>query len=92
MANRDQRVNLMVNQGRQLGRSLLLLAHHVSIFVGFVAGSVRWMVEALRWISLFARSTTSMFDSVYRLLQWGKRRAAPGVREVCPAPAGGQGG
>lgn len=87
MGTHDQRVNLIVNRGRQLGRSLMLLAYHVSVFAVFVARSVRWVVEALRWLSLFARYTTSMFDSIYRLLHWGRRKSGPEVKEVCPAPA-----
>lgn len=82
MATHGQRLNLIVNQCRQLGRSLLLLAHHISVFAAFGGRSVRWVVEALRWLCLFAGYTTSMFDSIYRLLHWGRRKSAPGVREV----------
>lgn len=86
MAGHDQRVNLIINQGRQLGRSLLLLAHYTTLFVAFVGRSVQWMAEAVKWTSLFARYTVSMFDSVYRHLHWGKRKnAAGGAREICPS-------
>lgn len=83
MAVHDPRVNLLINHWRQLGRNLLLLCHYTTVFVAFVGRTVRWMVEAVRWTCLFARYTTSMFDSIFRLLHWGKRKS---VRGVCPAP------
>ena len=84
MAGHDQRVNLIINHGRQLGRSLLLLAHYTTVFVAFVGRTVQWMVDAVKWTSLFARYTVSVFDSIYRHLHWGKRK---GARELCPASA-----
>lgn len=87
MALQDQRISLILNRGRQLGRSLLLLVHYMSVFVAFVGHTVQWMVEAVRWTCVFARYTTSMFDSIYRLLHWGKRRSVTGGgREMCPTP------
>lgn len=82
MAGHDQRVNLIINQGRQLGRSLMLLAHYTTVFVAFVGRTVQWMVDAVKWTSLFARYTVSVFDSIYRHLHWGKRK---GAREICPS-------
>lgn len=79
----DPRVNLIVNHCRQLGRSLLLLAHYATVFVAFAGRSVQWLVEVVKWTALFARYTVSVFESIYRYLTWGKRR---GGREVCPAP------
>lgn len=87
MAVHDQRVNLILNQGRQLGRSLVLLAHYTTVFVAFVGRTVQWMVHAVEWTTLFGRYTLSVFDSVYRLVLWGKRRSigggAGGARELC---------
>lgn len=83
MAGHDQRVNLIINQGRQLGRSLLLLAHYTTVFVAFVGRTVQWMVDAVKWTSLFARYTVSVFDSIYRHLHWGKRKSV--AREICPS-------
>ncbi|KAK9525796.1 hypothetical protein VZT92_016476 [Zoarces viviparus] len=85
MAGHDQGVNRIINQGRQLGRSLLLLVHYTAVFVAFAGRSVQWMVAAVRWTTLFARYTVSVFDSIYRHLHWGKRKsAAGGAREICP--------
>lgn len=84
MARHDQRVNLIINHGRQLGRSLALLVHYATVFVAFVGRTVQWMVDAVKWTSLFARYTVSAFDSIYRHLHWGKRRSvAGGARELC---------
>lgn len=86
MAVHDQRVNLLINQGRQLGRSLLLLVHYTTVFVAFVGRMVQWMVGAVKWTSLFARYTVSFFDSVCRHLHLGMRRGAPGSgRQICPS-------
>lgn len=74
----------MINHGRQLGRSLVLLAHYTTVFVAFVVRTVQWMVYAVKWTSLFARYTVSVFDSIYRHLHWGKRKyVAGGARELC---------
>lgn len=75
MAGPDQRVNLILNQGRQLGRSLLQLVHYTAVFVAFVGRSAQWIVEAVKWTSLFARYTVSVFDSICRHLHWGKRKS-----------------
>lgn len=85
MAGHDQRVNLIINRGRQLGRSLMLLAHYTTVFVAFVGRTVQWVVDAVKWTSLFAHYTVSVFDSIYRHLHWGKRKsvAAGGGREIC---------
>lgn len=87
MAVHDQRVNLIINQGRQLGRSLVLLAHYTTVFVAFVGRTVQWIVHAVEWTGLFGRYTLSVFDSVYRLVLWGKRKSiaggAGGARELC---------
>lgn len=89
MAGHEQRVNLIVNRivnhGRQLGRSLLLLVFYTTVFVTFVGRTVQWMVNAVKWTSLFARYTVSVFDFIYRHLHWGKRKSvAGGAREICP--------
>lgn len=86
MAGHDQ-VNLIINHGRQLGRSLVLLAHYTTVFVAFVGRTVQWMVDAVKWTSLLARYTVSVFDSIYRHLHRGKRRSvAGGTRELCQNP------
>lgn len=90
MAGHDQTVNLIINHGRQLGRSLILLVHYAAVFVAFVGRTVQWMVDAVKWTSLFARYTVSVFDSIYRHLHWGKRKgvaaaaAGGGARDICP--------
>lgn len=89
MAGHEQRVNQIVNRivnhGRQLGRSLLLLVFYTTVFVTFVGRTVQWMVNAVKWTSLFARYTVSVFDFIYRHLHWGKRKSvAGGAREICP--------
>ena len=82
-----QSVTQVVNHCRQLGRSLLLLAHYTTVFVTFMVRSVEWMTEAMRWTQLFAENTVSVFDSVYNYLTRGKRGAmAP---EVYPAATTG---
>ena len=65
-------VTLVVNHCRQLGRSLLL-AHYTTVFVAFMVRSVEWMTEAMRWTTLCAQNTVSVFDSVYNYLTRGKR-------------------
>lgn len=74
----DLRINLLVNYGKQLGRSLLLLAHYTTVFAQFLSSSVRCMVAVAKWTSLFARCTTEAFGSVYRHLnRWGKKVKPP---------------
>lgn len=84
MGKHEKRVNLIINHGRQLGRSLLLLAHYTTVFVGFVARFAQWMVGAVRWTSMFARCTTSAFDFIYQHLHWRKRSINVGARK-CPS-------
>lgn len=83
MGGHDQ-VHLIINQGRQLGRSVLLLVHYITVFVAFVGRFVHWIVEVVRWTTLFTRYTVSVFDSIYRHLLWWNRRG--GVRELYLAP------
>lgn len=84
MAGREQRVNQIFHQGRQLGRSLLLLVHYTTVVVAFAGRSVQWMVGAVKWTTLFARCTVSVFDSIYRHMPRGKRNGvAGGAGEVC---------
>lgn len=85
MVRHDQRVHLLINHCKQLGRSLLLLAHYTTVFVAFAGRSVQWMVDAVKWTSLFAHYTVAVFDSIYRHLHWKKRKSIHGVaREICP--------
>lgn len=87
MAGHEQRVKLIINHGKQLGRSLLLLAYYTTVFVGFVGRFAQWMVRAVKWTSMFARYTTSAFDFIYTHLHWGKRRGInAGTKELCPSP------
>ena len=87
MVGHDLRVNVIINHGRQLGRNLLLLAHYTTVFVAFVARSVKWMVEVVKWTTMLAQYTASAFDSVYRHLLWWRRRGGGGtVKDVCPGP------
>lgn len=86
MTGHDQRVNLIINHGRQLGRNLMLLAYYTTVFVAFVGRTVQWMVDAVKWTSLFARYTVSAFDSIYRHLHWGRRKGVTGgAKELCPS-------
>ncbi|CAL8318816.1 unnamed protein product [Lota lota] len=80
-------VTLVVNHCRQLGRSVLLLAHYTTVFVAFMVRCVEWMTEAMRWTTLFAQHTVSVFDSVYNYLTWGKRGGV--AQEVYPAATTG---
>lgn len=85
MAGHDQRVNLIINHGRQLGRSLLLLAHYTTVFVAFVGRTVQWMVDAMKWTSIFARNTASLFDSIGKHLHRLMRKSvvAGGREQIC---------
>lgn len=88
MVVNDQRLNLIINRGRQLGRSLVLLAYYTTVFVAFVGRTVQWVVDAVKWTSLFAHYTVSVFDSMYRHLHWGSRKSlAGGARKLCQSSA-----
>lgn len=78
-------VTLVVNHCRQLGRSLLLLAHYTTVFVAFMVRSVEWIAEAMRWTTLFAQQTASVLDSIYNYVTWGRRRG----EEIYPAATTG---
>lgn len=85
MIGHKRRVNQIINHGRQIGRSLMLLVHYTSVFVAFAGRSVQWMVDAVRWTTLFARYTVSVFDSIYRHLHRGKKTSvAGGASEISP--------
>lgn len=74
--------HVLLNYGKQLARSfvvlahsLALLAHYTTLFVGCVSRSVRCFVEVVRWTALLARFTVSTFESVHRhLYRWAGRR------------------
>lgn len=74
MARHDQAVKLIVSRGRQLGRSLALLAHYVALFAAFAGRFVQWMANAGSWTTHLTRCTLSAFDGVYthlrRALRW----------------------
>nr|XP_020472454.1 LOW QUALITY PROTEIN: guanylyl cyclase-activating protein 1-like [Monopterus albus] len=72
---------MIINHGRQLGRSLLLLAHYTTVFLAFVGRTVQWMVDAVKWTSMFSRYTVSLFDSIYKRLHSGKRSRVPGAEK-----------
>lgn len=85
MAVRDQRVNQIINQGKQLGKNILLLAHYTTVFAVFVGRFVECIVGAIKWTTTFTHYTASAFDFIYRHLQRGqRRRAAAGAREMTP--------
>jgi len=67
-------VTLVVNHCRQVGRSLLLLAHYTSVFVAFVARAAEWVAGATRWTTLFTERAASAFDALHRYLTWGNGR------------------
>ncbi|KAG9342331.1 hypothetical protein JZ751_016833 [Albula glossodonta] len=74
MGKHGVRVNLLVNNFRQLARSLILLAHYTSQFVEFSARSVSGFVVLARWTLLSAQYTVSVFESAYKHLSlWGRR-------------------
>lgn len=82
MPRRDQRVKLIVNHGKQLGRTLLLLAHYTTQFGEFVGRFVQGILAAMKWTNLFARTTASVFDFIYQHLHRGRRRTV-GTKEIC---------
>lgn len=74
MGRHDLKVNAIINYGKQLGRSLLLLAHYATVFVSFISRSVNGFVEVIKWTSMFARYTVVVFESIHRRLSWWTRR------------------
>lgn len=70
----DCRVNLIIQHGKQLARSLLLLAHYVTVFVSFTSRSVGWFVEAIRWTMLSVQFIASVFHALHRTLSRMTRR------------------
>lgn len=74
MGGHDLKLNMIINYGKQLGRSLLLLAHYTTVFVIFVSRSVNGFVEVIKWMSMFARYTVAVFESIHRSLNWWTRR------------------
>lgn len=69
----DLKLNMIINYAKQLGRSLVLLAHYTTVFVCFVSRSVNCFLEVIKWISVFARYTVAVFDSIHRSLHWWTR-------------------
>lgn len=76
MGGHDLKLNMIINYGKQLGRSLLLLAHYTTVFVIFVSRSVSCFVEVIKWMSMFARYTVEVFESIHRSLNWWTRRCS----------------
>lgn len=74
MGRDDFKFNMIINYGKQLGRSLVLLAHYITVFVSFVSRSVNCFAEVIKWTLMFARYTVAVFDSVHRSLHWWTRR------------------
>lgn len=74
MRQHDLKLNMIINYGKQLGRSLVLLAHYITVFVSFVSRSVNCFAEVIKWMSVFARYTVAVFDSLHRSLHWWTRR------------------
>jgi len=74
MGGHDLKLNMIINYGKQLGRSLLLLAHYAAVFVSFVSRSVNFFVEVIKWMSMIARCTVGVFESIHRSLHWLTRR------------------
>lgn len=79
MGGHDLKLNMIINYGKQLGRSLLLLAHYATVFVSFVSRSVNFFVEVIKWTSTFARCTVAVFESIHRSLHWLTRRRSSGT-------------
>lgn len=82
MRGLDCRVNLIVQYGKQLARSLLLLAHYVTVFVSFTSRSVGWVVEAIRWTTVSVECIASVFNAVHRNLSRLSRRCAGTAMEI----------
>lgn len=82
MGPRNTRVNLLVNNAKQLVRSFLLLAHYAAEFMGFVARSVNGAMALVRWTALSAEYTVSLFNSAYKHLRWWGRRGGA-TPQIC---------
>lgn len=82
MRGLDCRVNLIVQYGKRLGRSLLLLAHYVTVLVSFTSRSVGWFVEVIRWTVLSVQCVASLFNAVHRNLSRLSRRCTESAMEV----------
>lgn len=75
----DLRVKAIINHGKQLGRSFLMLVHFITVFVCFVSHSVNCFVGVLKWTSMFARYTVALFESIHRSLDWWTTRRRRGA-------------
>ncbi|KAJ8245372.1 hypothetical protein GJAV_G00270050 [Gymnothorax javanicus] len=84
MGARKTRVNLLVNNAKQLVRSVLLLAHYATAFFGCVASSVNCAATLLRWTALSAQFTLSVFNAAYKHLRWWGRRGGANLQSVRP--------
>lgn len=82
MRGLDCRVKLMVHYGKQLARSLLLLAHYMMVLVSFTSRSVGWFLEAIRWTMLCVQCVASVFNAMHRNLSRLSRRRTGAVMEV----------
>lgn len=80
----DYRVNLLVQYAKQLARSVLLLAHYMTVFVSFTSRSVGWFLEVIRWTMLMVQCVASVFDAVHRNLSRLSRRCIGTVMEILP--------
>ncbi|TTN49602.1 hypothetical protein Baya_15910 [Bagarius yarrelli] len=78
----DCSVNLIIQHGKQLVRSLLLLAHYTTVLVSFTSRSVGWFVEVVRWTVLSVQYVASMFDALHRILSRLNRRCTGTVTKV----------
>lgn len=72
----------MVQYGKQLARSLLLLAHYMAVFVSFTSRSVGWFLEAVRWTVLSVQCVASAFDALHRNLSRLSRRRSGTAVEI----------
>ncbi|KAJ8393426.1 hypothetical protein AAFF_G00061480 [Aldrovandia affinis] len=85
MGAKTVRANLLVNNGKQLARSLMVLAHCLAEFVNFFARSVSGVVALARWVALSAQYVVSVCDSAYRHLRWWDQRGGGGAAlHICP--------
>ncbi|GAA6083103.1 uncharacterized [Tachysurus ichikawai] len=81
MRGLDCTANVIIQHCKQLGHSLLLLAHYTAVFVGFTSRSVGWFVEAIRWTTISVQCVTSVFNTVHRNLSRLSRRCTRTVME-----------